>query len=189
MSRAAAPLDDVARLVAELTRRHLRIAVAESLTGGLVAAELTSIPGASLVVSGGIVAYDTDVKRSLLGVDAELLRREGAVHPEVARQMAAGARTAFAVGGRPADIGLSTTGVAGPDPQDGRPVGTVHVGVAIDDRVEAIDLVLSGSRAEIRRQTVAAAVRLVLGALDARRGAEPSRPIAASPSAREDEPS
>lgn len=157
-----------ARLIAELTRRGLRIAVAESLTGGLLAAELTSIPGASLVVSGGVVAYDTDVKRSLLGVDAELLRREGAVHPEVARQMAAGARTALAVAGRPADVGVATTGVAGPDEQDGRPVGTVHVGLAFADRVEAIDLALSGDRAAIRRQTVDVAIAAVLARLSSR---------------------
>ncbi|MGW9168008.1 CinA family protein [Agromyces sp. NPDC055658] len=156
-----------ARLIAELTRRRLRIAVAESLTGGLVVAELTSVPGASLVVTGGIVAYDTAVKHTLLGVDAGLLRREGAVHPEVARQMAIGVRTALAVDGRPADIGVSTTGVAGPDPQDGRPVGTVHVGLAIGDRVDAIDLSFTGDRASIRRQTVHAAIGALLAGLPA----------------------
>ena len=167
MSSAGAASDDAAaRLVAELTRQRLRIAVAESLTGGLVVAELTGIPGASLVVSGGVVAYDTAIKRSLLGVDADLLRREGAVHPEVARQMATGVRTALAIGGRPADVGVATTGVAGPDEQDGRPVGTVHVGVAIGDRVEVIDLALGGDRAAIRQQTVQAAVEAVLARLD-----------------------
>ena len=160
MPRADADL--AATLIAELTRRGLRIAVAESLTGGLVLAELTSIPGASLAVNGGVVAYDTDVKRTLLGVSAELLAREGAVHPEVARQMATGAMRVLAVAGRPADVGVSTTGVAGPDPQDGKAPGTVFVAVAVGDEVEAIELALRGDRAEIRSATVAAALEATL---------------------------
>ncbi|WP_448812205.1 CinA family protein [Agromyces bauzanensis] len=97
--RMSQPADPAAAVIAELTRRGLRIAVAESLTGGLLVAELTRIPGASVVVNGGVVAYDTDVKRSLLGVSAELLEREGAVHPEVARQMADRVRRVLAVDG------------------------------------------------------------------------------------------
>ncbi|MFC4829785.1 CinA family protein [Agromyces aurantiacus] len=154
--------DATAELIAELTRRGMRIAVAESLTGGLVAAELTRIPGASLAVSGGIVAYDTRVKQAMLGVPGDLLAAEGAVHPEVARRMADGARRALAVGGRPADLGVATTGVAGPDPQDGRPVGTVYVGVADAAGSEAIELRLGGDRDEIRRATVRAAVDAAL---------------------------
>ena len=158
--------DPAARLIAELTRRGLRIAIAESLTGGLVVAELTRIPGASVVVSGAIVAYDTEVKHSLLGVDAELLAREGAVHPEVARQMATGVRTALAVAGRPADVGVATTGVAGPADQDGRSPGTVYLGVALGDEVEAIPLELHGDRAAIRDETVRRALDAVLLRLD-----------------------
>jgi len=161
-----APVDQTEELVAELGRRGLRIAVAESLTGGLVVAELTRIPGASLVVSGGIVAYDSEVKRTLLGVSAELLAREGAVHPEVARQMADGVRRALGVDGRPADVGVSTTGVAGPDPQDGKPPGTVFVGVAFAGEVEAIALELSGDRTAVRTATVRAALDAVLARLD-----------------------
>jgi nicotinamide-nucleotide amidase len=160
-----APVDPTEELVAELGRRGLRIAVAESLTGGLVVAELTRIPGASLVVSGGIVAYDTEVKRTLLGVSAELLEREGAVHPEVARQMADGVRRALEVDGRPADVGISTTGVAGPDPQDGKPPGTVFVGVAFGGEVEAIALELGGDRTAIRSATVRAALDAALARL------------------------
>jgi nicotinamide-nucleotide amidase len=164
-STGAAP---AARLIAELTRRGLRIAVAESLTGGLVVAELTSIPGSSLVVTGGVVAYDTAVKHSLLGVSAELLAREGAVHPEVARQMAAGVRRVLAVDGRPADIGVSTTGVAGPTGQDGMQPGIVFVGVAFGDDTDAVDTValdLRGDRGEIRAATVRAAIEAVLARL------------------------
>jgi nicotinamide-nucleotide amidase len=159
--------DPAARLIGELTRRGLRIAVAESLTGGLVVAELTRIPGASLVVNGGVVAYDTAVKRSVLGVSAELLANEGAVHPEVARQMADGVRRVLAVNGRPADIGVATTGVAGPAEQDGKPAGTVYVGLAIGDDVVAVALDLRGDRGDIRRATVRHAIDAVLSRLGA----------------------
>lgn len=157
--------DPAAAVIAELTRRSLRIAVAESLTGGLVVAELTRIPGASLVVNGGVVAYDTGVKHTVLGVSAELLAREGAVHPEVARQMADGVRRVLAVDGRPAALGIATTGVAGPDPQDGKPVGTVYLGVAMGDEVESIALDLPGDRSEIRTATVRAAIGALLDRL------------------------
>ncbi|WP_353816737.1 CinA family protein [Agromyces sp. SYSU T00266] len=156
--------DPTAELIGELTRRGLRIAVAESLTGGLLAAELTRIPGASLAVNGGIVAYDTGVKRSLLGVPADLLAAEGAVHPEVARRMADGVRLALAVDDRPADLGLATTGVAGPDPQDGEAVGTVYVGIATAGGIDAIALELAGAgdRDAIRAATVRAAIAAAL---------------------------
>jgi nicotinamide-nucleotide amidase len=157
--------DVAAQLIAELTRRGLRIAVAESLTGGLVVAELTRIPGASLAVSGGIVAYDTSVKHSLLGVPAELLEREGAVHPEVARRMADGIRGALAIDGKPADVGVSTTGVAGPDSQDDKAPGTVFVGIALAGEVEAIALKLKGDRTAIRTATVRAALDATLARL------------------------
>lgn len=153
-------------LIRTLTGRHLTIATAESLTGGLLAAELTRIPGASVVVNGGVIAYATAVKRSLLGVSAELLALEGAVHPDVARQMADGARRALAVDGRPADVGVATTGVAGPGSQDGRPPGTVYLGIAMHGEVEAIELHLRGDRAEIRRATVSAALDAVFARLD-----------------------
>ncbi|MET4159853.1 nicotinamide-nucleotide amidohydrolase family protein [Agromyces sp. PvR057] len=163
VSRADA--DPAAGLIAFLTSRGLTIAVAESLTGGLLVAELVRVPGASAVVRGGVVAYATPVKHSLLGVSAELLAREGAVHPEVAAGMAEGVRRALAVDGVPASIGVATTGVAGPDPQDGRPPGVVFVGVSIDDRTEVRELALRGDRAEIRRATVDAAIAAVFDAL------------------------
>lgn len=141
-------------LVARLTARGETVGVAESLTGGLVVATLVGVPGASAVVNGGVVAYATPVKTSLLGVSAELLAANGAVDPEVARQMATGVRTAVAVDGRPATWGISTTGVAGPDPQDGKPVGTVFVGIASAERAEAVELHLDGDRGAIREATV-----------------------------------
>ncbi|TFC00474.1 CinA family protein [Cryobacterium adonitolivorans] len=148
-------------MVAALTARHLTIAVAESLTGGLLVAELVRIPGASAVVNGGVVAYQTPIKHTLLGVDDVLLAEHGAVHPEVARQMATGVRTALAIEGRPADIGISTTGVAGPDEQDGQSVGTVYLGLSFGDKVRAISVSLTGDRSEIRAQTVACAIEAV----------------------------
>jgi len=143
-----------ADVVAELTRRGLTIGVAESLTGGLLVAELIRTPGASAAVVGGVVAYDTAIKHSLLGVDAALLAARGAVDAEVARQMADGVRSALAVDGRPTDIGISTTGVAGPDPQDGQPVGTVFLGFAFGDDVRSVALRLSGDREGIRSSVV-----------------------------------
>lgn len=155
----AASADETAALVTELTRHGLRLAIAESLTGGLLAAELIRIPGASAVVNGGIVAYATPLKHRLLGVDAELLAVEGAVHPEVARQMARGARSALAVGGHDAELGIATTGVAGPEPQDGRAPGTVYLGLSGPAGERAVELRLSGDRAEIRAETVRRAIR------------------------------
>jgi nicotinamide-nucleotide amidase len=141
-------------LIALLAERGLTVAVAESLTGGLLVAELIRTPGASAVVSGGVVAYNTALKHSLLGVDADLLAANGPVDPEVARQMATGVRTALAVDGRAADIGISTTGVAGPAPQDGKPVGTVFVAIAIGAEARVYPLLLSGTREDIRNAVV-----------------------------------
>lgn len=141
-------------LIAELTARGETVAVAESLTGGLVVATLVGVPGASAVVRGGVVAYATPVKHTVLGVSDALLAGNGAVDPEVARQMATGVRTALAVDGAAATWGISTTGVAGPDPQDGKPVGTVFVGIASEDGATAYELHLDGDREAIRQATV-----------------------------------
>jgi nicotinamide-nucleotide amidase len=141
-------------LVAELTALGLTLGVAESLTGGLLVAEFISVPGASFVVRGGVVAYNTALKHSLLGVDPQLLADHGAVHPDVAAQMAEGIRRATAVGEVPADIGMSTTGVAGPEPQDGQAVGTVYIGIATRGGTSVRALALSGSREAIRTRVV-----------------------------------
>ena len=143
-----------AQIVGALAAKHFRVAVAESLTGGLLVAELVSVPGASAVVSGGVVAYNSELKHTLLGVDAEVLSAHGAVHPDVAAQMAAGVRAALAVAGGPAHIGISTTGVAGPDPQDGQRVGTVYLGFAIGDEIVTRHLQLEGDREAIRAAAV-----------------------------------
>ncbi|WP_374058172.1 CinA family protein [Marinitenerispora sediminis] len=131
------------------------VATAESLTGGLIGAVLTDVAGASATFRGGVIAYATPAKAELLGVPAALLAEHGAVHPDVAYHMAVGARRALV-----ATYGLAVTGVAGPEPQDGRPVGTVFVGVAgPDDQVTVRELRLGGDRAGIRRATVESALR------------------------------
>lgn len=160
---------DVEVVGARLIRHGRTLAVAESLTGGLLAGALCSVPGISAVFRGGVVAYQTPLKHVLLGVDSELLDSNGAVNPEVARQMAEGARQRLAVM-TPADIGLATTGVAGPDPQDGHPVGTVFVGIASEEGSHALRLNLGevivpgdpvATRQQIREATVAAALQVL----------------------------
>ncbi|MBD3943688.1 CinA family protein [Microbacterium sp. NEAU-LLC] len=136
------------------------IAAAESLTGGRVTAALVDVPGASAHVRGGIVAYATDLKASVLGVDARLLASRGPVDADVAVAMAEGVRRVLG-----ADVGLATTGVAGPDPQDGKPVGTVHVAVVTPDAARTIELALSGTRDEIRTETVRRVLGLALEVL------------------------
>ncbi|WP_338673310.1 CinA family protein [Streptomyces sp. SCSIO 30461] len=150
-----------ARVLALLAERGETLAVAESLTGGLVAAELTAVPGASKSFRGSVTAYATAVKRDLLGVDSALLALRGAVDPDVAAQMAAGVRTGLGAG-----WGIATTGVAGPEPQDGQPVGTVFVAVARPDGTrKAVSLRLNGDRAEIRRESVRSVLELLSGEL------------------------
>lgn len=142
--------DTAAAVVRAATRAGATLALAESLTGGSVADALVSVPGASACLRGGVVAYATDVKHVVLGVDARLLGRHGAVHPDVAAQMAAGARRVLR-----ADYGVATTGVAGPDEQDGQPPGTVHVAVCGPRRTVVVSAgagtaPVPGDRAAIR---------------------------------------
>lgn len=148
-----------------LRRRGWTLAIAESLTGGALADAFVRVPGASDVLVGAVVAYATPLKASLLGVDAELLRREGPVHPEVAAGMADGVRRALAVAGRPADVGVATTGVAGPDAQGGRWPGTVYVAVAGPDEVRVRRLDLPGDRQAVRAGAVEGALGLLGEAL------------------------
>lgn len=150
-----------ARVVRLLTERKQTVAAAESLTGGLLAASLVAVPGASAVFRGGIVAYATDLKATLLDVPAALLERHGAVHPDVAAAMAEGARARLG-----AAFGLATTGVAGPDPADGQPVGTVHIAASGPQGTARQRLALSGGRAAIREATVVASLRLFAGMLE-----------------------
>lgn len=171
-------------LVERLSRAGMTIAVGESLTGGLLAATIVSVPGASVCFRGGAVTYATDTKASVLGVPRERLARTGPVDDVVALAMARGVAELFG-----ADIGVSTTGVAGPGSADGKPAGTVYVGrymavtmvgagadvtedaagkraagerLSAQAAAENVTLLrLTGGRQAIRRQTVAEALRLV----------------------------
>lgn len=145
-----------ATVVHSLVERGLTVGTAESLTGGLVCAALTSVPGASAVVRGGVVAYASDVKVGVLGVDRLLLEREGAVCAPVASALAQGVRRVLH-----SAVGVSSTGVAGPDRADGRPVGTVFVAASGPWGILVEEHALTGDREEIRVASVDAALSLL----------------------------
>ena len=148
------------QVISLLTARSQTLAVAESLTGGMLAATLTAIPGASAAFRGAVVAYATDVKAAVLDVPSGLLACHGAVHPDVAAAMAAGVR-----GRIKATAGVATTGVAGPDISDGQPVGTVYIAVNMGRDTAVRALGLTGDRQQIRLGTVVCALRLLMDML------------------------
>jgi nicotinamide-nucleotide amidase len=152
----AAPSASAADILTAIGARGWTLSVAESLTGGLVAAALVAVPGASAVFRGGIIAYATDLKASLLGVPEPLLAARGAVDPDVALAMASGVRRSLG-----ADVGLATTGVAGPDPQCGHAPGLVFVAVATASTSRVERLRLTGDRGDIRTGAVNAVLALV----------------------------
>lgn len=143
-----------------LRKAGATVATAESLTGGLVAATLISVPGASDVVRGGIVAYAPDVKTGVLGVPEEIVAVRGTVDERTARSMAERARIVC-----DATYGIATTGVAGPDSSEGRPAGTVHIAVAGPSGTSHRLLSLVGDRQEIRTAAVDAALQLLVARL------------------------
>ncbi|MCW2690926.1 MAG: competence/damage-inducible protein CinA-like protein [Mycobacterium sp.] len=145
--------DDARSLVADLTVRRQTVATAESLTAGLLAATLAGVPGASVVLRGGLVTYTEDTKIALAGVAPQLLDAVGPVAAPTARALAVGARQRCA-----ATWGVGLTGVAGPDPHAGHPVGTVFLGLAGPMDVGVVELQLSGSRWDIRRSAVNEAI-------------------------------
>jgi nicotinamide-nucleotide amidase len=145
-------------IIRECARRGLHIATGESCTGGAIADALVSVPGASQAFVGGIVAYDNAVKTQLLGVDAALIARVGAVSEEVARAMAAGARDRLG-----AQLAIATTGIAGPDGgTDEKPVGLVWFGLAnADGSVDTKSMTFPGNRDDVRRRATTAALSLL----------------------------
>jgi len=140
-----------------LADRQETLATVESLTGGLVAATVVEVAGASAVFRGGLVVYATDLKATLAGVPEELLAERGPVDPDVALALAEGGRARCG-----ADWGLSTTGVAGPEQQDGKPVGLVYVAVAGPSGSAVRELSLAGGRQAIRSASVTEALRLLI---------------------------
>ena len=147
-------------LVKSLKELGLRIATAESCTGGLVAKMITDVSGASSVFEFGVVTYSNAAKKQLLGVSDSTLSTLGAVSEETPKEMAAGALKLSS-----ADIALSVTGVAGPEPSEGKPVGTVCIGVATKESVLAKTFVFGGKRGEIRRQSAKMALNMALWTL------------------------
>lgn len=155
-------MNEADAVIALLREYDQSVATAESLTGGLVCASLTAVAGASAVVLGGITAYTVQVKESALGVHPQVVQRVGAVSAECAEAMATGGTDLFG-----SDWCVSTTGVAGPDPSEGKPVGRVHLAVAGREHgVRHQALHLHGSRDQIRQQTVSAALGLLRDRLD-----------------------
>ncbi len=134
------------------------LVTAESLTGGGIGAALTAVPGSSEVYKGGVISYTNQVKEGLLGVPGAILEEHGAVSLPVAKAMAEGVRKLLQ-----ADVAVSVTGLAGPGGDDyGNPVGTVCIGYADQKKTLAVRHHFSGSREEVRRQTIEAALELVL---------------------------
>lgn len=161
MSPTTPPVSDqmtlAGALQAELFRRSLMLASAESLTGGRLGDVLSAAPGASDTYLGGVVSYATEVKQKVLGVSAETVEKHGVVSAECAEEMATGVRDLV-----DADYAVSTTGVAGPTTQEDKPVGLVYIGVAGPDGVRTEQFQFDGGRAEIREKVVKAAIDLVL---------------------------
>jgi nicotinamide-nucleotide amidase len=154
--------DEAGALLTLLEAAGATLSTAESLTGGRLAAAVTAVPGASRSYLGGVVSYATALKESLLGVPHGLVEQYGVVSAECAIAMAAGCRDATG-----ATYALATTGVAGPDSQEGKPVGTVFVGMAGPGGVRALSLELVGDRHQIQdracRETLAALCGILRG--------------------------
>jgi PncC family amidohydrolase len=146
-------------VVSVFRERKLKLALAESCTGGMIAERITSIPGASDIFNGAIVCYANDIKRDLLGVPQGLLETEGAVSASCAKAMAEGARKSLK-----SDIAVSVTGIAGPGGgTPTKPVGCVFIGIATKGSVTAERHLFTGDRAAIRQQATDAALRLAVG--------------------------
>ena len=161
MSDGVRPDPRVAEVHQRLAATDATVAVAESLTGGLLGATLTAIPGSSRTFRGGVIAYATDLKELLLEVPGPLLDAEGAVSAHVAAAMAAGVRDTLH-----STYGVALTGVAGPDPQDGNPPGTVFVAVAGPGDGQVRELTVNGDRQVVRAAAVDAAIDLLRDLLD-----------------------
>ena len=154
-------MSDAEAVVAELTRRGQTLATSESLTGGLIGATITSVPGASAAYVGGVIVYATRLKPVLSGVSEHTLAAYSVISPQTATEMALGVRRRTG-----ADWALATTGVAGPDPQEGHGPGEVWIGLAAPDgSADAHGFHFTGGRHEVRDQTVAAALALLAAAL------------------------
>ncbi|HEY8454524.1 MAG TPA: CinA family protein [Actinopolymorphaceae bacterium] len=151
-----------ARCSSRLLERGATVATAESLTGGLLGAALTALPGSSKIYRGGVIAYALDLKTALVGVPADELERLGPVHPRTAQAMARGVRDRLG-----ATYGLATTGVAGPEPHGDQPVGTVDLACAgPEDLIVVRRQQFSGKRDQVRHAAVVAALEILREVLE-----------------------
>lgn len=139
-----------------LLERHLTIVTAESITGGMIAAAITSVPGASGCFKTGFITYSNKAKRKFLSVKKDILQKNGAVSEKTAREMAIGALMES-----DADISISATGNAGPDAMEDKPVGLVFIGLCFRGKTKVVKCEFTGNRAEIREQTVGQALSLI----------------------------
>jgi len=165
MRRGTSRQPDAAEVLVLLAAADASLATAESLTGGRLAAVVTALPGASANYVGGFVTYSGSLKESLLGVPHDLVERYGVVSAECANAMASGCREATG-----ATYAVATTGVAGPDLQEGKPVGTVFVGIAGPDGATALTMELVGNRHQIQDRACREALSALCGIL---RGEQP----------------
>ncbi len=149
-------LDRAARVGMELKKRGWRLAVAESCTGGLLGHRLTNIPGSSAYFLGGVIAYRNEIKVRILNVRQETLARFGAISAETAREMAEGVRRLFH-----ADLALAITGVAGPDPEEGKPVGEIYIALASPNGIWTRQIIVGSDRQENKALAVEAALELL----------------------------
>jgi nicotinamide-nucleotide amidase len=172
----AAPEPAAAAAVHALVERGETFATVESITGGLVASTVVEIAGVSAVYRGGLVVYATDLKEALAGVAGGLLEARGPVHPEVASALATGGRERCK-----ADWAVATTGVAGPEPQGGKPVGTVYVAVAGPYGAVVRHHAFDGGREAIRAEATTAALRLLAAQVRDAPSPGPGRPGRARP--------
>ncbi|QPK93917.1 CinA family protein [Actinomyces sp. zg-332] len=141
--------EKVKELVKILKERDIQISVSESLTGGLLAATIVNVSGASEVFKGAVVAYSAEIKTKVLGVSQKLIQEEGTVCSDVAKQMAIGVAKLLE-----SDMSIATTGVAGPGPYEGKEAGTVYVGIKYRNKETSVLYKTSGNREEIRCNTV-----------------------------------
>jgi nicotinamide-nucleotide amidase len=152
---------ELGRLGELVRQKDLTVAVAESCTGGLLAAALADLPESSKRFLGGVVSYTTDKKMELLGVPEDVIQRDGVISQATARLMAEGARRLFTSG-----LAISVTGVAGPQTQEGKPVGLTYIGVSLDGRTEVREYHWPGGRAANRVASVEAAIDLAADLLE-----------------------
>ncbi|WP_376790381.1 CinA family protein [Thermoflexus sp.] len=156
-------LDRAARVGMALKERGWRLAVAESCTGGLLGHRLTSVPGSSAYFLGGVIAYRKEIKVRILNVREETLARFGAISAEAAREMAEGVRRLFG-----ADLALAITGVAGPDPEEGKPVGEMHIALVGPEGIWIHQIRGGLDRQENKALAVEAALELLEAMLEGR---------------------